>query len=434
MIDIDAEITAELERMMPVAAEPDWDEVVRQAGLASGRRILRTRRQFAVVALTALVVVGAAVAAAREIPWWQSGQPPVDPQAVASVARDNMPADVDTARARTVVEDGNAALVAVPLDASGYCLIPAIDGRGSLGSQCDYQVVQPEQGVDDRTESLARPATAGASPEWLVYGRITDPRATKLDLGPLTVGLSTGGFFLKQVPESKWTALGGTANPGRVLDGSGHTLRTGCVNWGPSPLSGSAGSVAVTLFGEAADECKPQSIPSMPTPDLSRAEQLVEFTLLHDFSIWKVGTLVAMWSAPAQGGLICEWVGPASPAPSGTSHGVPSGPGECRNPSLRPRDVQQRPFVNVSVSVVGGGLITGEVGAESGVEKIVLETGSGSTALPLEHGWFIGQLPEGSRPGELPPGGPYAVIAYRADGSIVARRSIEDLVRQSTPH
>lgn len=434
MIDIDAEITAELERMVPVAAEPDWDEVVRQAGLASGRRILRTRRQFAVVALTALVVVGAAVAAVREIPWWQSGQPPVDPQAVASVARDNMPADVDTARARTVVEDGNAALVAVPLDASGYCLIPAIDGHGNLGSQCDYQVVQAEQGVDDRTVSLAQPATAGASAEWLVYGRITDPRAAKLDLGPLTVGLSTGGFFLRHVPANKWTTLNGTANAGRVLDVSGRTLRTGCVNWGPSPLSSDARSVAVTLLGEAADQCKPQPIPAVPTLDLAQAEKLVQFTLVHDFSIWQARTPVAMWSAPAQDGSVCEWVGAASPAPTGTSHGVPSGPGQCGDPSLRPSDVQQRPFLSLNVSVGGGGLITGQVGGESGVERIVLETGSGSTVLPLAHGWFIGQLPEGSRAGELPPGGPFVLVAYRADGTAVARRSIEDLVRQSTPH
>jgi hypothetical protein len=434
MIDIDAEITAELERMVPVAAEPDWDAVTRAAGLGRRRPGFRTRRQLGLVALAALVIAGAAVAAAKEIPWWQSGRPPIDPQAVASVARDNMPADVDTARARTVVEDGNAALVAVPLDASGYCLIPAIDGHGSLGSQCDYQVVQPEQGIDDRTVSLARPATAGASAEWLVYGRITDPRATKLELGPLTIELSKGGFFLKQVPERKWATLDGTANSGRVVDGSGRTLRSGCVNWGLSPLSVDARSLPVTLFGEAADGCKPQPIPSVPTLDLAQAEKLVQFTLVHDFSIWKAGTPVAMWSAPAQGGSICEWVGAESPAPTGTSHGVPSGPGECGDPSVRPSDVRQRPFVSLNVSVGGGGLITGEVGTDSGVAKVALETGSGSTVLPLEHGWFIGQLPEGSRVGKLPPGGPFVVIVYGADGSVVARRSIEDLVRESTPH
>lgn len=433
MIDIDAEITTELERMVPVGAQPDWDGVARVAGLGRRRRAF-TRRQFAVVVLAALVVVGAAVAAVNEIPWWQSGHPPVDPQAVASVAQDNMPADVDTGRARTVAEDGNAALVAVPLDASGYCLIPALDGHGTLGSQCDYQVVQPEQGVDDRTVSLVRPATAGSSAEWLVYGRITDPRAAKLDFGRLTVALSTGGFFLKLVPQNEWAALGGTANAGRILDGAGRTLRTGCVNWGPSPLSSDARPVAVTLFGEAADTCKPQPIPSVPTLDLSQAEELVRFTLVHNFSIWKAGTQVAIWSAPAQAGSVCEWVGPASPAPTGTSQGVPSGPGQCGNPSLRPTDAQQRPFLSLNVSVGGGGLITGRVGVDSGVERIVLEAGSGSTVLPLEHGWFIGQLPEGSRVGELPPGGPFVLVAYRADGTVVARSSLEDLVRQSTPH
>ena len=240
-----------------------------------------------------------------------------------------MPADVDTARARTVVEDGNAALVAVPLGASGYCLIPALDGHGSLGSQCDYQVVQPEQGVDDRTVSLARPPSASSAPAWLLYGRITDPRATKVDLGPLTVELSTGGFFLKQVPENKWATLGGTANAGRVLDESGQTLRRGCVNWGPSPLSNEARSVAVTLFGEAPDGCKPQPIPSVPTLDLSRAEQLVEFTLVHDFSIWKAGTPVAMWSAPAADGSVCEWVARRLLRRPGCRTGFPAAPGSA---------------------------------------------------------------------------------------------------------
>ena len=38
MNDIDAAIAAELERMVPVGAEPDWDAIARAAGL--GRRRL----------------------------------------------------------------------------------------------------------------------------------------------------------------------------------------------------------------------------------------------------------------------------------------------------------------------------------------------------------------------------------------------------------
>lgn len=431
MIDIDAAVTAELERIVPVTAEPDWDAVARAAGL--GRR-LRSRRQFVLVVVAALVVVGGSVAAVREVPWWRSGTPPVDPRAVASVARDNMPANVDTARARTVSQDGSAALVAVPLDATGYCLIPALNGRGELGAQCEYQVTRPEQGDDDRTVSLAHPAGQSSPAAWLVYGRITDPRAAILDLGAFRVSLATGGFYVKQIPEGRWAALSGTANPGRILDDSGHLLRSGCVNWGPSPANKPAGSADLPLFSSTDGVCKPQQAPVPPTPDYSRAEKLVEFTLVHDFSIWKAGTTVALWQAPAGSGTICDWVAAATPAPSPstTSHGLP-GSGGCGS-AQQPAEKQDRPYENLSVDVGGGGLIAGRVSALSSIDKVVLESAAGSTTLPLGNCWFIGQLPEGSRPGQLPPGGPFTIAGYRADGALVARSSIEQLVKNASPH
>jgi hypothetical protein len=387
------------------------------------------RPRPAIVWAAALVLVGGSVAAVSELPWWQSGAPPVDPQSVASIARANLPANVDTSRARTVAQVGDAALVAVPLNKTGYCLIPSLGGRANLGSGCEYQVVDPQQGFSDRTVSLARPAPAA----WIVYGRITDSRAAEIDLGAFSVPLKTGGFFLAQVPEQQWPTLDGRANPGRILDATGATLRAGCVNWGPAPTSQEAGRGGVPLWRDGSGPCKPQRVPGLPILDLDNASKLVEFTLAADFSTWKAGTVVALWQAPADQGRMCTYVAAASPAPTGTSDGPPSGPGQCHRPADDPAASAARPFGGVSFSVGGGGLVTGQVGARSGVTKVVLESASGVTVLPLGGGWFIGQLPEGGAVGQLPPGGPFTLVAYNADGKELGRRSLEQIRKAGTP-
>lgn len=387
------------------------------------------RPRLGIVLAAAFVIVGGSVAAVSELPWWQNGAPPVDPQSVASIARDNLPANVDTSRARTVAQAGDAALVAVPLNKTGYCLIPSLGGRANLGGGCMYQVVDPQQGLSDQTRSLARRAPAA----WIVYGRITDSRAATVDLGAFAVSLKTGGFFLAHVPEDQWPTLNGRANPGRILDASGATLRTGCVNWGPSPTSHEAGHGGVSLWASGNVPCKPQPSPGRPIVGLDNAEKLVELTLAADFSIWKAGTVVALWQAPADQGRICTYVAAASPAPTGTSDGPPSGPGECHRPANEPAASAARPFLGISFSARSGGLVTGGVGARSGVTKVVLESTAGTTVLPLGGGRFIGQLPEGGETGELPPGGPFTLIAYNADGEELGRQSLEQIQKAATP-
>jgi hypothetical protein len=143
------------------------------------RRVLGLRRRSVGIGLAAaaLVLVGGSVAAVLQQPWWQGGESPVDPRSVALLARDNLPAKVDTSRARTVARVDEAALVAVPLDESGYCLVPSLGGRASFGGSCVYELVNPEQGGSDVTRSLA----PHGGP-WLVYGRIAHPRAAAIDL------------------------------------------------------------------------------------------------------------------------------------------------------------------------------------------------------------------------------------------------------------
>lgn len=391
-------------------------------------RFLR-RPRLGIVLAAALVIVGGSVAAVSELPWWQNGAPAIDPQSVASIARANLPANVDTSRARTVAQVGDAALVAVPLNKTGYCLIPSLGGRANLGGGCMYQVVDPQQGFSDQTRSLARPTPAA----WIVYGRITDPRAAKIDLGAFSVPLEAGGFFLAQVPEDLWPTLDGRATSGRILDATSATLRSGCVNWGPAPTSRDAGHGGVPLWGHGSSPCKPQPSLAPPKLDLDNAQKLVELTLAADFSLWKASTVVALWQVAADDGRICTYIAAASPPPTGTSDGLPSGPGECYRPADTPAASAARPFEGVSFSVGSGGLITGLVGARSGVTKVVLESASGTTILPLGGGGFIGQLPEGGAKGQLPPGGPFTLVAYNTDGKQLARKSLEQIRKAATP-
>jgi hypothetical protein len=85
MNDLDKAIRAELERMVPVTGEADWDAVARAAKLQP-RALVKRRRHALWIALASLIIVGAAVAATAKLPWWQRGS---HPQAViADVYRD----------------------------------------------------------------------------------------------------------------------------------------------------------------------------------------------------------------------------------------------------------------------------------------------------------------------------------------------------------
>src|SRR5438270_1947710 len=144
-------LLAEFRADVPFADPATTARIYREATLSrsrsrsSRRRLIRRNRLTLALAATALVLAAAAVAAVKEVPWWQEGPPPVDPHAVASVAADNLPANVAVANARTVATAGDAALVAVPLGKTGYCLIPTLGGRGNLGAQCQYRVTDPER-------------------------------------------------------------------------------------------------------------------------------------------------------------------------------------------------------------------------------------------------------------------------------------------------
>jgi hypothetical protein len=65
--------------------------------------------------------------------------------------------------------------------------------------------------------------------------------------------------------------------------------------------------------------------------------------------------------------------------------------------------------------------------------RVELRSGSGSTKLAFGNGHFLGQLPEGGSPGKLPPGGPYAVVGYNADGKEIGRIDLQEFLTRATP-
>lgn len=415
----------------------DWQDVLARAGTQSvTRNLWRRPRLLGAVAVAALLLVtGAALAAIRGVPWWEEAAPPVNPktldwQLAAPADGSRFPPTADRARARTVAQEDGAALVAAPVGKGGYCVIPSLPGDPDLGFSCVYQ-------RDDEFRSYARPPSDGV-PRWIVYGRIVDPEAAVLDLSEAAgvafeVPLQPGGFFLANVPEDRWDELSGRAGEGRILDASGETLRTGCVNWGPAPDRPGAGLTRYVFFwSERAGPCRPQPVPTRPRVNLDKARKLVALTLSSDFSIWKKGTIVAVWHAPTLDGRECVYVAPASPRPSGVSRSLPSGPGVCGMPAAqRPRS--ENPFAEMSFSVASGGLIMGRVEPTSGIVRVELHDATGSRPLPFAGGYFLGQLPEGGSPGKFPPGGPFTIVGYDAAGNKIASVDLEERYAEAGP-
>jgi hypothetical protein len=439
MIDVEPLIQSSFDRIVPARpVDGDWADVLHRAGVRPRGRWLRPRRTALAFVLAALVVSAGGVAAVKELPWWQSGAPAVDPEAVVAVARDNMPADVRVAEARTVSTANDAALVAVPLDRSGYCVIPTLDGHAGFGAQCVDSVADPESGDGDTLASAVRPDGDGARGAWLVYGRITDPRAASLDLGPLAVELDDGGFFITRVPSGQWASLAGQATAARILDSTGATLRRLGVTWGQSPAGASAADASGFAWSSGAPVCRPQTRPAPPRVDYRQAKGLFAVRLTHDYSIWKPGDTVTFYEAPTSAGSPCV---------------VPTGPGvTLAELAARPAgfgcNLRQPP---TETEPMRAGL-SAQLGHEDGrpvyvwdvsgwfdprrVAAVKLRTPDGEVAASAADGFFFVQVPQTTPGPASSPAFPAGetLIGEDASGAEVARVDLDALYRQATPH
>jgi hypothetical protein len=427
--------------------EPDWQDALRRAGYAARRprayrRLRRSRVAVLASGVAVLLIAGGAVAAVAVGPWWEEGEPPANPEVVERQLvphEDGFPPAADRARARTVARADGAALVAAPVGESGYCLIPSLPGSPDIGFSCTYQVKTLRSGAGDEFRSYARPPADG-EPRWIVYGRITDPRARVLDLSEaagvtLKINLTPGGFFLANVPAERWGALANTAAPGRILDAAGDTLRTGCINWGPSPHSRAAGESRFGFWSEGAAPCRARPVPTQPSPLFSQAEKLVEMTLRDKYATWEAGTKIAVWRTPTREGGECVYIGSAT-LPGGQIRDLPAlpGGGVCR---LGGR-VPVPPPAQALTAELGWSrhgrdnysiVIQGQVKAAERTTRVVLRTPVREEELAYSNGFYLAQLPNSAAAGRLPPGGPYTVVAYDASDREVARLDLADWLR-----
>lgn len=405
-------------------------------------RLLRGKRLTLALVAVALVLAAGSVAAVKEAPWWANGAPPVDPQEVVAVAGDNLPAHVDVADARTVVTDGDAALVAVPLNQTGYCLIPALGGRASLGAQCEYQVANPEQGNDDRTVSATRHQEDDAPAAWIVYGRITDPRAAKIDLGPFMLDLTAGGFFLAQVPQDDWAQLSGSATNGTILNSSGGILRHGCVNWANAPTAtGADGESPLPLWTDASGGiCKPQQpTAAPPTIDIGAATTLFDVTLTQDYSVWKAGQTISFDAVPRSDGATCLVA--SGPGSSGT-HRSYSFTNTCTGQTNTKQPIDDvgldAGLTHTDGNAAYTWAVTGKVKPGSTIRKLELRSDTSTTPVSFGDGFFFAQLPAitpGPQKGSVSmPPGQWLLVGLDANGQEVAQVDLVAQHQQASPH
>ncbi len=379
--------------------------------------VRRKRRRWtgAAAALAVVCTAGVGIAGTYDN-WWTNAQPPVNPKQVAEDNAENTFGLIapDPGKQATVAKTPDAALVAVATKSGGYCLIPSLDDQASIGNSCTSK-------ADNEFRAYSSPPGT-KTPHWIAYGRILDPLAATLDLSALgltqPVLLERGGFFLFDVPRSKWVALDDRHGATRVLDSSGRVVSTGCVWLGPAPGAYGSGNRWGALGGPG-DSCD-QHVPPPIVVEVAKARKLVELTLTDADGMYKAGDTIAFWQAPSTDGQTCFMLGLAGERPAADT------PADCRAPGQRWS--ASRPIDGGSSSALVNGdhyanMATGFVDPKSSIVRISLESPAGSKDVAFADGAYIAELPNSPRAGRGPgaiPGGPYTIVGYDASGTRVA--------------
>jgi hypothetical protein len=444
MTEQDVVVRELLERHTPLRphVEPDWEDVLRRAGVNDGVSAPRMsvighlrRPRMLALALFLLVLLGTGVALAVDgLPWWQDAPPPQNPGAVEfELAKDvdsAFPPAPDSSHAVAVAKAGEIELVAAPVAQDGYCLAIFVNGLSVAGHSCEYQATG-----DARSLAMASPPTGSAF--WVVFGRIVHPDAAAVDLSeaagvPLVSPLHYQGFFLARVPSDRWSALSNGAGEARILDRAGRTLSTRCVNWGPAP-GDRYSSARYGLWGENATPCQSTRYPWMI--EVTQATKLVELPLIDDWDNYaEAGQAVALWRAPQPDGTVCvldalaaskptPGRAPVPPLPPG--HNPPWGFNCNREDALLATPPGKPIAVQVSYGQNSGQPahwhFEGHVNPSSGIVRMALDAENAKATVAYANGWFLGQLPQSNSFKEFPTGGPFVLVGFAADGREVAR-------------
>ena len=316
-----------------MSATHDVETLLGQLATAVQRDHRRRRRQRLLggLAVVAVVCTTGVALAGSYADWWTGAEPPVNPGQVDRVIEENTIGLLtpDGSRKATVARTPNAALVAIATKGGGYCLIPSLTGRPSIGNSCT-------SASESELRTYASPPETRGTRVWILYGRVIDDDAASLDLRGVglaePVPLERGGFFLLELPQTAWATLDNRHGPAAILDAGGRILRTGCAWLGPAPGSYGSGN-RWGMFGDNPDSCN-QTVPPPVVIDTDHAVKLVETTLAHRQGIYGPGDRIAMWRAPTTHGETCFFIGLGDVRP--TSHGgaKPAGAGTCGSADL----------------------------------------------------------------------------------------------------
>jgi hypothetical protein len=406
-----------------MSATHDVESLLRDLATAVHRDHRRRRRQRLLGGLAAAAIVcttGIALAGSYT-DWWTGAEPPVNPGQVDRVIEENTIGLLtpDGSRKATVARSPNAALVAVATKGDGYCLIPSLTGRPSIGNSCTSA---PESEL--RTYA-SPPGTTGAR-VWILYGRVIDQGAASLDLRGVgitePVPLERGGFFLVGLPQDQWSALDNRHGPAAIVDASGRVLRTGCAWLGPAPGRYGSGN-RWGMLGDDADSCD-QTVPPPVVIDTDHAVKLVQTVLTHPQGIYRPGDRIAMWRAPTTHGDTCFFIGLADVRPTTRGGANPAGAGTCGSANW---PLQGPIQVSAGKSLAGDRytvLVTGRVKPGSGITRVELESASGrEVQTAFGNDAFLAELPDAPRAGKRPgpvPGAPYTAVGYDTHGNTLA--------------
>jgi hypothetical protein len=390
----------------------ELSRAVRRDHLARRRRMRIASAVLAVVAVSA-----ATVAAATQAPWWQGAAPPVNPEVVnrqlAPTVGSSFPPTADRSRARTVAEWQGATLVAAPVgDKGGYCLIPALPGSPDIGFSCEYQ-------ADDEVRAYARP---GSDPRWIIWGRFVEPEAATIDLTPaigaaVKVTLQPGGFFIADLPQSRWPALDNAAGSGAVLDSSGRTLQRICLNFGPSPESSQAGTHDTPSPLTTSEACEAPPLIAM-VPQLDKAQKLVETTLRYGTGITPAGTRVAVYQAPDTGSTAtCVFVAPVPLPTDRLPGGMVCGEKAGQPSQAHPLNASSSSSLTQSTY---DHLVSGVIDPSLQAVRVEAQVAGKTLPLAFANDHFLGELP----PTDSVDVRDAFVVAYDAAGKEVARQQL----------
>jgi hypothetical protein len=407
-----------------MSVTPDVESLLRDLATAverDHRRGGRRRRLLGGLAAAAVVCTAGVALAGSYADWWTGAEPPVNPRQVDRVIEENTIGLLtpDGSRKATVARTPSAALVAVATKGGGYCLIPSLTGRPSIGNSCT-------SAPESELRTYASPPGTTGTRVWILYGRVIDDGAASLDLRGVglaePVPLARGGFFLLELPQTRWAALDNRHGRASVLDVGGRVLRTGCAWLGPAPGSYGSGN-RWGMLGDDPDSCE-QTVPPPVVIDTEHAFKLVETTLTHRQGIYRPGDRIAMWRASTTRGDTCFFIGLADVRPTPSDGANPAGAGTCGSATWASQGPIQ---VSAGESLAGDRytvLVTGRVEPGSGIARVELESASGRVVqTAFGNDAFIAELPGAPRAGKRPgpvPGGPYTAVGYDTHGNKVA--------------